>query len=107
MRPSLEGTTARKGRRVLARDSGMIEKRVAVIIHDLSRFRLLHLTYPELNEEGYNSSCTREARYKHLVANKTATSVQDLLKILGNRDDNPYPLFSDRAEARVSTINLG
>lgn len=50
---------------------------------------------------------SRESRYKHMTANKTAVNLQDMLEVLGNRDDDPWPIFSDKAEARVSTINLG
>ncbi|XP_025208980.1 uncharacterized protein LOC112604245 [Melanaphis sacchari] len=69
--------------------------------------RLLHLKYPELDESAYGSSVSRESRYKQITANKTAASFQDMLEVLGNRDDKPWPIFSDKSDARVSTINLG
>lgn len=70
-------------------------------------FRLLHLKYPELNEAAYGSSVSRESRYKQMTANKTAANLQDMLEVLGNREDDPWPIFSDKSDARVSTINLG
>ncbi|XP_027849361.2 uncharacterized protein LOC114128947 [Aphis gossypii] len=69
--------------------------------------RLLHLKYPELDEAAYGSSLSRESRYKKMTANKTAASIQDMLEVLGNREDDPWPVFSDKPDARVSTINLG
>ncbi|KAL5243911.1 hypothetical protein ACI65C_011321 [Semiaphis heraclei] len=69
--------------------------------------RLLHLKYPELNEAAYESSVSRESRYKQMTANKTAANLQDMLEVLGNREDDPWPIFSDKSDARVSTINLG
>ncbi|KAE9530820.1 hypothetical protein AGLY_011282 [Aphis glycines] len=69
--------------------------------------RLLHLKYPELDEAAYGSSLSRESRYKQMTANKTAASIQDMLEVLGNREDDPWPVFSDKPDARVSTINLG
>uniref|UniRef100_A0A2S2NY22 Peptidase C45 hydrolase domain-containing protein n=1 Tax=Schizaphis graminum TaxID=13262 RepID=A0A2S2NY22_SCHGA len=69
--------------------------------------RLLHLKYPELDEAAYGSSLSRESRYKQMTANKTAASMQDMLEVLGNREDDPWPIFSDKSDARVSTINLG
>lgn len=42
-----------------------------------------------------------------MTANKDAENIQDMLEILGNREDDPYPIFSDKSSARVSTINLG
>lgn len=70
-------------------------------------FRLLHLKYPELDEAAYGSSLSRESRYKRMTTNKTAASIQDMLEVLGNREDDPWPMFSDKPDARVSTINLG
>lgn len=115
VRPSREGTPRRHEkddvfwRHTRERSKNALSAALPsiIIVHDLPRFRLLHLTYPELIEGGYNSSVVREARYAQLVKNKTVTSKQDLLNVLGNNDDDPFPLFSDRAEARVSTINLG
>jgi len=69
--------------------------------------RLLHLKYPELDEAAYGSSLSRESRYKQMTANKTVESMQDMLEVLGNREDDPWPIFSDKFDARVSTINLG
>lgn len=69
--------------------------------------RLLHLKYPELNEEAYGSSLSRESRYRELTKERDAMDMQDMLEILGNRDDDPWPLFSDKPTARVNTINLG
>lgn len=73
----------------------------------VARDRLLYLKYPELNEGGYGSSVSRESRYSRLTTDKEATTVQDMLRILGNKDDDPWPIFSDKSSARVSTINLG
>lgn len=70
-------------------------------------FRLLHLKYPELNEEAYGSSLSRENRYGQLTNDKDAISMQDMLAILGNRDDDQWPIFSDKQTSRVNTINLG
>lgn len=42
-----------------------------------------------------------------MIANKTAASMQDMLEVLGNKEDDPWPIFSDKSDARVSTINLG
>lgn len=50
---------------------------------------------------------SRESRYKRLTTDKEAVNVRDMLTILGNRDDDPWPIFSDKSSARVSTINLG
>jgi len=69
--------------------------------------RLLYSKYPEANEGGYKSSVVRESRYRQLTADKEAVDMQDMLRILGNRDDDLWPIFSDKSSARVSTINLG
>lgn len=42
-----------------------------------------------------------------MAAKKNPTNLKDMLEILGNRDDEPWPMFSDKSSARVSTINLG
>ncbi|XP_025422737.1 uncharacterized protein LOC112692322 isoform X1 [Sipha flava] len=69
--------------------------------------RLLHLKYPELNEAAYGSSVSRESRYRQMTKNRDATSLEDMIEILGNKEDDPWPIFSDKATARVSTIHLG
>lgn len=56
---------------------------------------------------GYLSSTARENKYKQLTTNKTATSLNDMLLILGNKEDDSWPIFNDRSTARVNTINLG
>jgi hypothetical protein len=65
------------------------------------------LKYPELNEAAYGSSVSRESRYRQMTKNRDATSLEDMIEILGNKEDDPWPIFSDKATARVSTIHLG
>lgn len=60
-----------------------------------------------MNEEAYASSMARENRYKQLTTKNNATELKDMLTVLGNKEDDPWPLFSDKSLARVSTINLG
>ncbi|VVC42587.1 Peptidase C45 [Cinara cedri] len=70
--------------------------------------RMLHIKYPELHEEAYNSSLVREARYAQLTKNNLISNVVDLVRVLGNQDDiTTYPIFSDSDSARVNTIVLG
>ncbi|VVC42708.1 Peptidase C45 [Cinara cedri] len=73
--------------------------------------RLLHLKYPELNQDGYHGSLTRENRYKILTGqmpNDKITNLAELLTVLGNQDDmGVYPIFGDSDTAYVNTINLG
>jgi len=49
----------------------------------------------------------REKRYKKLTANGQVTNLKELLTIFGNREDQPWPIFSDAPNASEKTINLG
>ncbi|XP_001942958.2 uncharacterized protein LOC100168878 [Acyrthosiphon pisum] len=69
---------------------------------------LLHLKYPELSDSaGVTSSVAREKRYKKLTANGQVTNLKELLTIFGNREDQPWPIFSDAPDASEKTINFG
>lgn len=83
-----------------------ISYNLAIIIN-FNFSRLLHLKYPELNEDAYASSLSREKRYEQLTAEKNASNMKDMVRILGNNVDDPWPIFSDKSSARVNTINLG
>lgn len=70
--------------------------------------RLLNLKYPELSDSaGVTSSVAGEKRYKKMTVNGQVTNLKELLTIFGNREVQPWSIFSDAPDASEKTINLG
>ncbi|XP_050420912.1 uncharacterized protein LOC126833544 isoform X2 [Adelges cooleyi] len=70
--------------------------------------RLLCLETPESQDElTYGSSVSRENKYKQLTKNKVATSLNDIVEVLGNSDDGAMSIYRDGPCEPVKTIHLG
>ncbi|XP_050427094.1 uncharacterized protein LOC126837290 [Adelges cooleyi] len=71
--------------------------------------RLLYLKPSDGQRElrGSNSSASRENRYKVLTKNKVATSLRDMLEIMGNRDDGKNSIFLNWPNDIGKTVHLG